>query len=110
MKALLIPTTGAVGEVEQHGLRDLQRLLHGDVEGLPVDGRHDVAAYVNEHGLLDGLPDNPRAMQLLGIPIAGAAVLCGFDPATGEQTPIPDDLAKALLAISTSTPGPAPEN
>lgn len=110
MKALLIPTIGPVTEVHQDGLGDLHALLDDPIEGLPVDGRHDVAAYDNEHGLLDELADNPRATQLLGFRIAGPAVLCGFDPATREQTPIPDDLAKALLAISTSTPGPAPEN
>lgn len=103
MKALLIPTIGPVTEVHQDGLGDLQALLDGPIEGLPVDGRHDAAAYVNEQGLLDGLADNPRATRLLSIPIAGPAVLCGFDPATGQQTPIPDDLAKAVLAISAST-------
>lgn len=106
MKALLIPTVGPLTEVHQDGLVDLQGLLHGPVEGLPLDGRHDVAAYVNEQGLLDGLADNPRATQLLGIRIAGPAVLCGFDPATGEQTPIPDDLAETVLEISAHTLSP----
>ncbi len=107
MKARLIPTTGPVKEVQQHGLRDLQALLDGHIEGLPIDGRHDAAAYVNEQGLLDALADNPRATQLLGIPIAGPAVLCGFDPATGQQTPIPDDLAETVLKIR---PGPLLED
>ena len=103
MKALLIPAFGAVEEVEQDGLGDLQRLLDGHIEALPVDGRQDAAAYVNEQGLLEGLADNARATQLLGIQIAGPAVLCGFDPTTGEQQPIPDDLAEAVLAASAST-------
>jgi hypothetical protein len=103
MKALLIPALGPVEEVQQDGVRDLQALLDGAVEGLPVNGRHDAAAYVNEHGLLDGLTHNPRASRLLGVPIAGPAVLCGFDPATGEQTPIPDDLADAVRATGATT-------
>ena len=104
MKALLIPAFGAVEEVEQDGLGDLQRLLDGHIEALPVDGREDAAAgYVNEEGLLEGLADNARATQLLGIQIAGPAVLCGFDPTTGEQKPIPDDLAEAVLAASART-------
>lgn len=107
MKALLIPTTGPVTEVHQDGLDDLQALLHGPIEGLSIDGRHDAAAYVNEQGLLEGLADNSRATRLLGIRIAGPAVLCGFDPATGEQTPIPDDLAETVLKIS---PGPLIED
>ena len=103
MKALLIPASGSVVEVEQDGLGDLQRLVEGYVEALPVDGRQDATAYVNEEGLQEGLPGNARATQLLGIPIAGPAVLCGFDATTGEHKSIPDDLAQAVLAVSAST-------
>jgi hypothetical protein len=110
MKALLIPTIGPVKEVQQDGLGDLQALLDGHIEGLPIDGRPDAAAYVNEHGLLDGLADNPRATRLLGIRIQGPAVLCGFDPATGEQTPMPDDLAETVLATSASTRNAPPQS
>jgi hypothetical protein len=101
--ALLIAPFGPVEEVEQDGLGDLQRLVDGHVEALPVHGREDAAAYVNEEGLLEELPGNARATQLLGIRIAGPAVLCGFDAATGEQKPIPDDLAQAVLAASART-------
>jgi hypothetical protein len=110
VKALLIPTTGPVAEVQQHGLGDLQALLHGPIEGLPVDGRHDAGAYVSEQALLDGLSDNPRATRLLGIRIAGPAVLCGFDPATGQQAPIPNDLAATVLASSASTRDAPPQS
>jgi hypothetical protein len=110
VKALLIPTIGPVKEVQQDGLRDLQRLLDGHIEGLPVDGRHNAAAYVNEQGLLARLADNPRATRLLGIQIAGPAVVCGFDPTTGEQTSVPDDLAETVLAISANTPSAPPQN
>ena len=79
VRALLIPAFGPVEEVEQDGLGDLQRLVDGHIEALPVHGREDAAAYVNEEGLLEGLPDNARATLLLGIRIAGPAVLCGFD-------------------------------
>jgi hypothetical protein len=103
VKALLIPAFGAVEEVEQDGLGDLQRLLDGHIEALPVDGREDAAAYMNEEGLLEGLADNARATELLGIRIAGPAVLCGFDPTTGEQKAIPDDIVAAVLAASAST-------
>jgi hypothetical protein len=98
MRALLVPAVGPIAEVEQDGLGDLQGLIDGPVEGLPVPGRADAAAYVNEEGLLKGLPGNARATQLLGMQIVGPAVLCGFDAATGEQTPIPDDLAQTTLA------------
>lgn len=103
MKALLIPPLGPIQQVEQDGLADLQRLIEGPIEALPVPGYADAAAYVNEEGLLKGLPANARATQLLGIQIVGPAVLCGFDTATGEQTPIPDNLAQAALALSDSS-------
>ncbi len=103
MKALLIPPLGPIQQVKQDGLADLQRLIEGPIEALPVPGYADAAAYVNEEGLLEGLPANARATQLLGIQIVGPAVLCGFDTATGEQTPIPDDLAQAALALSDSS-------
>ena len=103
MKALLIPVLGAIEQVEQAGLDDLQRLLDVHVEGLSVDGRDHAAAYVNEEGLPHGLPANPRAIQLLGFPIVGRAVLCGFDRSTGDQASIPDDIADAVLAMSAST-------
>jgi hypothetical protein len=103
VKALLIPPFGSVQEVEQDGLGDLQRLVEGHIEALPVHDREDATAYVNEEGSLEGLPGNARATQLLGIQIAGPVVLCGFDATTGEQKPIPDDLAQAVLAVNAST-------
>jgi hypothetical protein len=49
------------------------------------------------------LPGNARATLLLGFRIAGPAVLCGFDAATGEQTAIPEDLARTVHAASGCT-------
>jgi hypothetical protein len=103
VKALLIPPARTDPAGRASGLADLQRLIEGPIEALPVPGYADAAAYVNEEGLLEGLPANARATQLLGIQIVGPAVLCGFDTATGEQTPIPDDLAQAALALSDSS-------
>lgn len=96
----MIPAFGPVGEVEQDGLDHLRRLVEGHVKALPGPGREDAAAYVNEEGLLEGLPYNARATRLLGIQIVGPAVLCGFDAARGDQTPIPADLAHDLLAAT----------
>lgn len=103
MRALLIPTFGPVEEVEQDDLDDLRRLVAGHIEALPMRDREDANACVNEDGLLAGLPQNARATLLLGFPIAGPAVLCGFDAATGEQRAITEDLARAVLAVSAST-------
>jgi hypothetical protein len=103
VRALLIPVFGPVEEGEQDGLDDLRRLVEGHIEALPMRGREDANAYVNEAGLLAGLPRNARATLLLGFRIAGPAVLCGFDATTGEQTAIPEDLARTVHAASTCT-------
>jgi hypothetical protein len=102
VRALLIPACGPVQHVEQDGLSDLRRLIDGHVEALPVQGRTDAAAYVNEEGLLKGLPGNARATQLTGVQIVGPAVLCGFDATAGEDAPIPEDLAQAVPRMRTS--------
>lgn len=102
MRALLIPAFGPVQNVEQDGLGDLRQLIEGHVEALPVRGRADATAYVNEEGLLNGMLGNARATQLAGVQIVGPAVLCGFDAATGEDTPIPEDLAHAVPRVRTS--------
>jgi len=107
VRALLIPAFGSIEEVEQDGLDDLRRLVEVHIEALPMRGREDANAYVNDAALPAGLPGNPRATLLLGLPIAGPAVLCGFDAATGDQTAIPDDLARAVLAVSASTSSPS---
>jgi hypothetical protein len=101
VRALLIPAFGPVEEVEQDGLDDLRRLVEGHIEALPRWDREDANAYVNDAGLLAGLTRNARATRLLGFRIAGPAVLCGFDAATGEQTAIPEDLARTVHAANT---------
>jgi hypothetical protein len=32
--------------------------------------------------------------------------ICGFDPTTGDQTPLPDDVAETMLAISGTLSAP----
>jgi hypothetical protein len=103
VRALLIPVFGPVEEVEQDGLDDLRRLVEGDIEALPMRDREDANAYVNENGLLAGLSRNARAALLLGFWVAGPAVLCGFDAGTGEQTAIPEGLARTVHAASSCT-------
>ena len=104
MRALLIPAFGPVQDVEQDGLGDLRQLIEGHVEALPVRGRADATAYVNEEGMLKEMPANARATQLLGVQILGPAVLCGFDAVTGEDTPIPEDLAQAAVMSARTDP------
>jgi hypothetical protein len=103
VRALLIPVFGPVEEVEQNGLDDLRRVVEGHIEALRMPGREDANAYVNEAGLLAGLPRNARATLLLGFRIAAPAVPCGFGTTTGQHTAIPEGLAQTVHAASTWT-------
>jgi hypothetical protein len=86
--------------VQADGLADLQRLVGGDIESLPYPGRDDVCPFFDEEGKLKALPLNRRASMLLAESlgsdwIAGDCVLTGFDPVTGENRPLPDDVLAA---------------
>ena len=102
--ALVLHPNGSVEETGSIGLEDLQNLVGGYIEGLPVPGRPDMTAYINEAGKLDGLAMNPLATKLMsqslfeGDWVSGSIVFCGFDEESGEILPIPDDWAGMLGA------------
>lgn len=97
MRALLIPVEGNMRVVEHNGLEDLQKLVGGDIETLPV-GREDVAPFFNEEGKVNGLPRNERATKLLAASlmpedhVAGDMVLCGLNTKTGDTVALPSDV------------------
>jgi hypothetical protein len=63
VRALLIPVSGPVIEVEVRSLEELQLHVEGFIEGITL--RQQGYAYVNEEGLIRNLPINPRASRLL---------------------------------------------
>lgn len=96
-KALLIPTSGPVEEVELDGtLKQLRALVGGDIEAVPMpeflSGADRATAYVHEEGKLIGADPNMRATDFMvpgvglmwGDYIAGTFLICGFDPNLGE--------------------------
>jgi hypothetical protein len=108
MKALVIPSEGPLVEVELvpnddgSSLAQLQALVGGYIQALPlpefIPGSDYATAYINEEGKFD--PDckpNMRATDFFvpgiglmhGDYIAGAVVLCGFDPEVGENRDVP---------------------
>jgi hypothetical protein len=105
MKAILIPERGGTEVVEQDGLADLQRHVGGDIESVVVPGREDAVAYINETGKFSKGP-NEAATALLRealFPddwIAGPCVIAGIDRASGENRPVPEEVA-AILGVST---------
>lgn len=111
-KAIVIPADAhqPVRTVEWNGIDELQSLVGGWFETSP-NPRNDVAHYYDEEGKLKGLPRNDRATALIMLPemhymrgdyIAGDCVFNGFDVSTGDDTDIPDDYLKAVMALPTS--------
>jgi hypothetical protein len=113
VRAILIPADSAepISEValvfEPGGdtLDSLQRLVGGLIAAVRYPGRDDVTTYVNDEGKFDekAHPPNRRATRLLEPVlwetdwIAGALVVAGFDPNTGETIDLPADLTVETL-------------
>ena len=116
MKAILIPVNEMPKLIElEDGLEPLQQQVGGFIQALPVpdarmDGatdRTDATVYINENGkfeCLDG--DGNPAVNLLATVfmkpalfpddcIVGPMLVCGFDPATGENQDVPDELVSS---------------
>jgi hypothetical protein len=88
------------------GLEDYQRAVGGWIEAvdLPAFGG---TLFVNEEGLLRGLPFNRRATFLwwLHVPrarnqarLVGDGLLVGLPDGAGQMTDVPDDALRALLS------------
>lgn len=98
MRALLIPVDGEPREVEQTGLDDLQKLVGGDIQMLDHPERSDLRVVIDEEGKLKERPLNESATRLMrpilrrDDYIVGDAVLIGFDPASGGDLPLPEDV------------------
>jgi len=106
MKALVIPESGPLFEVElataNGQLKQLQDLVHGDIEAVPLPdfilGAYQATAYVNAEGKYSGdCKPNMRATDFfvpgiglfMGDYVAGPLVLCGFDDSTGDHAELP---------------------
>lgn len=95
-KALLVSVDGSVKPIIVNGLKDLQELVGGYIEGIySSTGGH--LAYVNEEGKLLGLPVNSRASKIVHAMgariqmqdyIAGSMVIVGAPDENGEDTDV----------------------
>jgi hypothetical protein len=113
VRAILIPADSAepISEVQlvvkpgSDTLDSLQRLVGGLIAVVRYPDRDDVTTYVNDEGKFDpeAHPSNRRATRLLESVlwaedwIAGALVIAGFDPSTGETIDLPADLTVETL-------------
>lgn len=100
VKGIAIHPDKRVVEVVVNGLADMQAVVGGLIE--PVDLANGVTMYVNEEGgyLFTAEDVNWIASDVAGLggrpefmlrqPILGPVLLLGFDPASGEETDLPE--------------------
>ena len=76
-----IGTVNTVEIDESDMLHELQRLVGGYIETVPVPDTPDLIGIVNESGLINGMAINPLASTYLGQPIFGPVVIArhGFN-------------------------------
>jgi hypothetical protein len=113
--ALVIPVDGPVQTVPLDGtIQQLQSIVGGLVQAVPIpeficpdDG---ATAYVNEEGKFDSSCEpNMRATDFLvpgvglfwGDYVAGAMVVCGFDPRSGRHADLPASVEHRIRLIES---------
>jgi len=122
--ALVIRANGASTEIActrfdvipNTGLASLQAAVGGFIEAVRLG--NDAIMYVNEEGLLLGLPHNHVATSLyrqfypaiLRQEIVGDVIIVGVDPETGEERDYPDLIGEEAAFIAAGhNPDPDPE-
>jgi hypothetical protein len=107
-RAVLVPASGPAHEIDIHGgdeLRELQALVGGWIQAVPVDGPFSV--YCNEEGkvMSPPLPPNYQATRTFGsllAPddiIAGDVVVLGDLDDEGETTSLSEEDVRSILGI-----------
>lgn len=106
-KALLVTAEDEIREIEipdTHALYELQTMVGGLIDCVRND---DLVGYVNDEGLLMGLPLNGWASLMLGQPLVGDVVIVGgYNKAgyyDGENHDIPEwfaQLARAIVEVN----------
>lgn len=90
MLALVIPAEGKpyLQKVDG-GYKELQNLVGGLIDAVNSD---KASCYVNDEGLLIGLPFNRIASILMGRYLVGDAVVCGDVDDDGNDTDVSDEV------------------
>ncbi len=82
-----------VKEVE-HTLENLQEIVGGYIECVPLPGADNIDIYLNEEGKLLHLPGNIWLAGLGGDCVVGTCYMVGLDPKTGENISLTDKQIK----------------
>ena len=82
--AVILRADGSIEQLENRKLKTLQKAVGGYIE--PVYTKQDRLMYVNEEGLIIGLPLNVRASDLVDRQIVGDAVYFTDEETRKEQS------------------------
>ncbi len=97
-------TITAEGEIAFLDAKPSYEVLREAVGGLiaPVDCPHGDTVYVNDEGLLMGLPANFGAMLVSQYPgpLVGDAIVCGPLDGNGDHLPLSAPVVRFLLRLS----------
>ena len=105
VKAVVIEVDGRIRRTEIDTLESLQALVGGNIEGIKLSRRYKAFSYVNEDGIALGLPFNRVATAVCtifgaglgsGDFIKGPMVVVGDADKDGNDTDVPEELAKKL--------------
>lgn len=98
MKAILLYADGKTSDINvTGGYKQLQQCVGGLIDAVT---NHDegISGYVNDEGLLIGLPLNPIASILFGRYLVGDVVVCGAVDDDGNDTDVPE-IAERIISM-----------
>ena len=88
--------TKSVESVETIDLDFLQEAVGGYIEAVGLSS-YDAVMYVNEEGILRGLPVNPEASDIAGQILVGDVIIVGQTNSEGEDTGLSDEQIASFL-------------
>lgn len=93
INGLALYTDGKYKELALNGLSDYQTIVKGNIEWMPVEEDAKVSCYVNEEGMIRGLPQNPWTPFLasLGVILYNGSHVMGNIILLGQVTDDGDD-------------------
>ena len=106
VSGLRIRTNGKIEKVEIRSLEDMQAVVGGLIQALPMDeDKHGFSIYLNEEGRVHEVPINMTASLWLlrhdvwpGLdePLHGDILVLGPTGEDGETTPVPEDVQDTI--------------
>lgn len=98
-KALLIDTDNTIKSINITDYKDIQSAVGGLITTAPNLNPQtpECTIFVNDEGLLIGMPYNQVATSFANYTLVGPAVILGPDDEEGETTDVTADITNAVL-------------